>query len=125
MEGRANPAAPKEAEGVPLQVRYQSAATMALRAREGLAVRQFLVDLAPLAQLGQDHLNRISGRIDTDAMLEALHDASPSLPASILRAREEADQIAQAQAQQQQMMMMAQAAPAWPRPRRTAPKRPR
>lgn len=105
------PPPPKEAEGVPLQVRYQSAATMALRAREGLAVRQFLVDLAPLAQLGQNHLNRISGRIDTDAMLEALHDASPSLPASILRAREEADQIAEAQAQQQQMMMMAQAAP--------------
>lgn len=105
------PPPPKEAEGLPLQVRYQSAATMALRAREGLAVRQFLVDLAPLAGLGQDHLNRISGRIDTDAMLEALHDASPSLPASILRAREEADQIAQAQAQQQQLMMAAQAAP--------------
>ena len=105
------PPPPKEAEGLPLQVRYQSAATMAMRAREGLAVRQFLADLTPLSQMGPQHLNRISGRIDTDAMLEALHDASPSLPASILRAREEADQIAQAQAQQQQLMMMAQAAP--------------
>lgn len=105
------PPPPKEAEGLPLQVRYQSAATMAMRAREGLAVRQFIADLGPMAQLGPDYLNRIKARLDPDALMETLHDGSPSLPASILRSREEADQIAQAQAQQQQMMMAAQAAP--------------
>lgn len=105
------PPPPREAEGLPLQVRYQSAATMALRAREGLAVRQFLTDLAPLAQVGQRHLDRISGRIDTDAVIEALHDASPSLPAAILRARGDADQIAEAEAQQRQAMQAAAMAP--------------
>jgi hypothetical protein len=105
------PPPPKEAEGVPLQVRYQSAATMALRAREGLAVRQYLMDLGPLAQMGPRHLDRINGRLDTDALMEALHDASPSLPASILRGRDEADQIAEAEAQQRQMLQMAAAAP--------------
>lgn len=101
------PPPPKEAAGVPLQVRYQSAATMALRAREGLAVRQFLNDLAPMAALGQSHLDRISGRINTDALLETLHDASPSLPAAILRSRDDADAIAQAEARQRQMMQAA------------------
>jgi hypothetical protein len=94
-------------EGTPLQVRYQSAATMALRAREGLAVRQFLNDLAPMAALGQRHLDRISGRINTDALLETLHDASPSLPAAILRSRDDADAIAKAEAEQRQMMQAA------------------
>jgi len=105
------PQPPQEAAGVPLQVRYQSAATMALRAREGLSVRQFIADLAPLAQLGQQHLDRISARTDTDAVMEALHDASPSLPAAILRGRDEADQLQQQAEQQRQMMMAAQMAP--------------
>lgn len=101
------PPPPSEAQGVPLQVRYQSAATMALRAREGLAVRQFLADLAPMAALGQQHLDRINGRINTDALVETLHDASPSLPAAILHSREVADHLAQQQAQQRQMMQAA------------------
>ncbi len=105
------PPPPKEAEGVPLQVRYQSAATMALRAREGLAVRQFLTDLAPMAQLGERHLERISGRLNTDALIETLHDASPSLPAAILHSREDADKLAEADAQNRQLMQAAAMAP--------------
>lgn len=105
------PAPPDEAAGVPLNIRYQSAATMAMRAREGLAARQFITDLAPLAQLGPQHAERIAGRINTDAYLEALHDASASLPASILHSREQADQTAQQMAQQRQAMEMAAAAP--------------
>ncbi len=98
-------------ENTPLQVRYQSAAQMAMRSREGLAARQFMADIAPLAQLGQSHLSRISGRINTDALLETLHDASPSLPASILNSREEADAVQQAEQQNQQAMQMAAMAP--------------
>lgn len=102
------PPPPPEAQGMPLQVRYQSAATMAQKAREGQAIRQFIGDLGPLAQMDQ----RFADRVDPDALTEALHDASPSLPASILRSRDEADQIAKgrAQAEQaQQAMQMAQA----------------
>lgn len=98
------PPPPPEAQGLPLAVRYQSAATMALRSREGLAVRQFLADLAPLAALGENHHQRIAARLDPDAAMEALHDASPSLPARLLRDRSVADQDQQAAQQQQGMM---------------------
>ncbi|WP_010140414.1 portal protein [Oceanicola sp. S124] len=100
------PPPPSEAQGMPLQVRYQSQATMALRAREGQAIRQFLNDLAPLAQLDSRYVDRV----DPDGLTEALHDASPTLPARILRSREEADQIAQGRAQQQQLQQAMQAA---------------
>ncbi len=101
------PPPPKEAQGMPLQLRYTSQATMALRAREGLAIRRFIGDLGPLAQLDP----RYADRVDPDGLVEALHDASPSLPARILRSREQADEIAKARAQQTQqaqMMDMAQ-----------------
>ena len=45
------PPPPPEASEMPLQVRYQSAATQALKAREGLAIRNFLQDLGPLAAM--------------------------------------------------------------------------
>ncbi|MEX0306038.1 MAG: portal protein [Ruegeria sp.] len=95
-------------EGTPLQVRYQSAATMALRASEGQAIRGFLRDIVPLAQAKPRYMDRIND----DALIEALHDASPSLPAAILRPREEADQIAEGRAQQQQAAQMLEAAQA-------------
>ena len=91
------PPPPAEAEGLPLQVRYQSAATQALKAREGLAIRSFLNDLGPLIQLDP----RFGDRISPDDLTEAMHDASPALPASILRSREEADAIAQGRAEQE------------------------
>lgn len=101
---------PPEAAGQPLRVRYQSAAAQAMRAREGAAIRQFVGDLGPLAQMNPRYLDRL----DPDAVAEALHDASPSLPARVLRSREEADQLAQARAEQeqqeQQMAMMQQGA---------------
>ena len=100
------PPPPKEAEGLPMGMRYQSAASMAMKAREGMAIVQFLGNLGPLAQTDPRYLQRL----DPDAVIEALHEASPSLPARMLRSREEADAIAQAQAQaQQQAMMLEQA----------------
>ncbi|MGR3521931.1 MAG: portal protein [Paracoccus sp. (in: a-proteobacteria)] len=96
------PPPPKEAQGLPLGMRYQSAASMAMKAREGMAIVQFLGNLGPLAQTNPRYLQRL----DPDAVIEALHEASPSLPARMLRSREEADQIAQAQAQQQQQQQL-------------------
>ncbi|GGH36273.1 Bacteriophage head to tail connecting protein [Cribrihabitans marinus] len=95
-------------EGTPLQVRYQSAATMALRASEGQAIRGFLRDIVPLAQVKPRYMDRIND----DALIEALHDASPSVPASILHSREVADQAAEARAQQAQAAQMMEAAQA-------------
>lgn len=97
------PPPPKEAKGRPLQVRYTSAAQLAMKAREGLAIRRFIADLAPLAQTNPRYLDRV----DPDALIEALHEAAPSLPATLMRSRDEADQLAAARAQQQQMAQMA------------------
>lgn len=102
------PPPPQEAQGRPLRMRYQSAAQMAMQAREGMAIRNFLNDLGPLASLDPRYVDRL----DPDAVTEALHDASPILPAAILRSREEADKIAASRAQAQQAasaMEMAQA----------------
>ncbi|WP_347137533.1 portal protein [Paracoccus sp. SSK6] len=98
------PPPPKEAEGLPMGMRYQSAASMAMKAREGMAIVQFLDNLGPLAQTDRRYLQRL----DPDAVIEALHEASPSLPARMLRSREEADAIAEADAQAQQQAMMLQ-----------------
>ena len=100
------PAPPKEAQGLPMQVRYQSAASMAMKAREGMAIKQFIADLGPLAQTNQRYLERL----DPDAVIEALHEAAPSLPARLLRSREDADQLAEARAQREQMAQGLQAA---------------
>ena len=97
------PPPPAEARGMPLSVRYTSAAQLAMKAREGLAIRRFIADLGPMAQTNPRYLDRL----DPDATIEAMHEAAPSLPAKILRSREEADQLAQARAQQQQMAQMA------------------
>ncbi len=100
------PPPPKEAQGLPMQVRYQSAASMAMKAREGMAIKQFINDLGPLAQTDPRYIERL----DPDAIIEALHEAAPSLPARLLRSRQDADQIAEARAQQQQMAQGLQAA---------------
>lgn len=93
------PPPPKEAQGMPLGMRYQSAASMAMKAREGMAIVQFLANLAPLANTNPRYIERL----DPDATIEALHEASPSLPARMLRTREEADQLSAQRAEQQQM----------------------
>jgi len=98
------PPPPPEAEGLPLNLRYQSAATAALRQREGIAVRRFIDDLGPMAQYDRRYVDRV----DPDGLIETLHDASPSLPARILRSRDEADQIAERRAQGEQAQQMAQ-----------------
>lgn len=100
------PPPPKEAENLPLGVRYQSAASMAMKAREGLAIVQFLNNLAPLAQTSPRYLDRL----DPDTTIEALHEASPSLPARMLRSRDEANQLEAERQQQQQAAMAMQAA---------------
>lgn len=103
------PPPPEEGRGLPLRVRYQSAATMAMKARDAQTLRSFLNDLGPLAQISP----RYRDRLDHDATIEALHDASASLPATLLRSRADADQIAKAraeQAEQAQQMEMAQQA---------------
>lgn len=100
------PPPPPEAEGLPLGMRYQSAASMAMKAREGMAIVQFLGNLGPLAQTDPRYLQRL----DPDATIEALHAASPSLPARMLRSRDDADQIAEAQAQAAQQQQMVEAA---------------
>lgn len=100
------PPPPKEAQGMPMGVRYTSAAQLAMKAREGVAIVQFLQNLGPLAQTNPRYIDRL----DPDATIEALHEASPSLPARILRSREEADQLAEARAQQEQAAQMAQLA---------------
>lgn len=100
------PAPPPDAAGLPLQVRYTSAAALAMKAREGTAIMQFLGNLGPLAAANPRYMDRL----DPDATVEALHEASPSLPARILRSREAADQLAEARAQQEQQAQMMQMA---------------
>lgn len=100
------PPPPKGTEGIPLQVRYTSAAQLAKKSREGLAIVQFLQNLGPLAQTNPRYVDRL----DPDATIEALHEASPSLPAKMLRPREVADQIADDRNRQMQMAQMAQMA---------------
>jgi hypothetical protein len=102
------PPPPPEAAGQPLRITYQSAAAMAMRAREGMAIRQFLADVAPMAQVDPRYMDRVS----PDDLMEALHDATPSLPARILRSRDEADALAEQRAQMQQAQMAMQAAQA-------------
>lgn len=108
------PPPPPEAQAMelPLQVTYTSAAAMAVKAREGLAVGQFLANLAGLAQLGPEHMQRVADRLDPDAAIDVLHDASASVPAKILRPREAADQLAAQRQQAQEAMMALQAAQA-------------
>lgn len=106
-QGQINPP-PPDAGGMALRVRYQSMAAMAMKAREGAAIRQFVNDLAPMAQTG----SRALDRRDDDAIIEALHEASPSLPASILRSREDADHIAQVRAEKQEQAEQVQLAQA-------------
>lgn len=93
-------------QGVPLEVRYTSAAAMALRASEAAAVRNYVGDLAGLAQFKPEVLDRLSA----DDYAEVLHNASTTLPQRLLVPREMAMQIRQQRAQQQQQMQQMQMA---------------
>ena len=92
-------------EGVELTVTYLSAAAMAQRSAEGVAVRRLVADLAPLAEIKP----RVMDRIDDDALVEALH-LSLGAPAALLRSREAADALSEARAQQEQAGQALQAA---------------
>lgn len=92
---------------VPLMVVYTSAAAMAQRAQERLATMQLIADITPLAAVDP----RYTDRLDPDAVVEALHEASGA-GARLLRTREDADKIAEARAeaaQAAQAMAAAQA----------------
>lgn len=104
--GQIDPVPEGVPEGMPLQVRYQSAAALALRASEAQAVRQYFRDLQPIMALQPEMRHRFSG----DDYAEVLHEASPQLPQRLLRSREEAAQMAQAEQQQQQAAAMPQMA---------------
>lgn len=94
---------PKDAK---LQIRYTSAAAMALRASEAQAVRQYVSDLMPLMQIKPELKHRLSG----DDYAEILHDASTTLPQRLLVSREQAAAAANAEAQAAQMAQMAEMA---------------
>jgi hypothetical protein len=101
------PPPPEGAEGVALQVDYQSAAAMAQKSTEGNSALRLIEDLAPLIGIKP----RIADRLDDDGLVEVLH-AARGAPSRLLRSREQADDIAQMRAQQQQeaqAMQMAQA----------------
>lgn len=104
--GQIPPAPEGTPPGTTLGVRYQSQAAAARAASEAAAIRRYVGDVLPLAETDPRYLDRL----DPDAVMETLHDASPALPASILRPREAADRIAaqraEAQQQAQQMEMM-------------------
>ena len=95
-------------EGTPgdakLEIRYTSAAAMALRASEAQAVRRYVGDLLPLMQVKPELRHRLSA----DDYAEVLHEASPTLPQRLLVSREDAAKAAQAEAQQQQAAQAAQ-----------------
>lgn len=100
------PPPPKGMEGLPLQVRYQSAASAAMLSTSGNAVLRVLQDVAPLIQF----MPRITDRLDPDGLLETIM-AARGAPAAVARSREDADKIAEErakQAQMAQMMAMAQ-----------------
>lgn len=104
--GQIDPVPDGTPDGVPLSVRYQSAAAMALRASEAQAVRGFLADLGPLMQLNPDVRHRLS----VDDYVEVLHEASPSLPQRLLRSREDAAALVAQDQQAAQAAQMAEVA---------------
>lgn len=91
------PPAPEEAQGQPLNIKYQSAAAMAQRSAEGAAVMRILNDITPLIEVKP----RLADRLDEDAIIEALQEARGA-PAKILRSRAEADAIGRQRTQAQQ-----------------------
>lgn len=97
-------------EGTPsdakLQIRYQSAAALALRASEATAVRRYMADLAPMMEIKPELRHRISAH----DYAEILHEASPTLPQRLLVSREQAQQSYDAELQAQQAQQMAELA---------------
>lgn len=106
--GQIDPVPEGVPQGMPLQVRYTSAAAMALRASEAQAARNYVADLSALAQMGKPE---VLDRLSADDYAEVLHEASTTLPQRLLVTREAADQARQARAQAEQAaqgMAMAQ-----------------
>lgn len=85
--------------GIPLQVRYTSAAAMALRASEAQAARTYVADLMALSQVKPEVLDRLSA----DDYAEMLHEASTTIPQRLLVPREQAQQVRQQRQQAEQM----------------------
>lgn len=104
--GQIDPVPDGTPDDAKLQIRYTSAAAMALRASEANAVRQYIADLMPLMQIKPELIDRLSA----DDYAEVLHEASPTLPQRLLVSREEAAAKAEARAQAQQAAQMAEMA---------------
>jgi hypothetical protein len=98
------PPPPKEAQGQPLDIEYQSAAALAQKSAEGAAIMRIFADISPLIQIKP----RMADRLDDDALIEALHEARGA-PPSILRSREEADALSRQRAEAQNQASMMQA----------------
>lgn len=95
------PPPPPEISGQPLDVQYLSAAAMAAKSAEGAAIVRLFDDLAPLAAISPEHVQRAVDRLDPDGLVESLSDAR-GVPSRVLRSRDVADEIAASRAQQQQ-----------------------
>lgn len=91
------PPPPPEAEGADLRVEYTSAAALAQKSAEGAAIVRLLNDVGPLVAMKP----RLADRIDEDGMFEALH-AARGAPASMMRSRDEADELSRQRAEQEQ-----------------------
>lgn len=104
--GQIPPAPEGTPKGAEIAVSYTSAATMAQRARVAGQLRGYMADAAGIAQISPDHAKRVAARLDPDVLLEALHEASPGLPARLLRGRQQADAAVQ-QAEQAEQAMVA------------------
>lgn len=88
------------------RIRYSSPITRAQRADKGVAVLRTVEAVGALAQFDQS----IVHRIDASAALETVVD-SFGAPSNILRAKADAQQMADQDAQNQQMSALLQAAP--------------
>ncbi|MFD2854033.1 portal protein [Seohaeicola zhoushanensis] len=104
--GQIEPVPQGTPEGTVLQVHYQTAAAMALRASEAGAVRRYVADLLPVINVKPE----LADRLSADDYAEILHEMSPALPQRLLVSREQADADRQARAQQMQAMQAMQMA---------------
>jgi len=99
------PPPPEEAQGVALEVDYQSAAAAAQKSSEAAAMTRIVQELAPLAQVKP----RVMDRLDPDGYVEALVEARGA-PAGFLVSREQADAMAEQRARAQQLEQAVQLA---------------
>ncbi len=97
------PPPPEGAKGRPMNIVYQSGASMAQKSAEGAALSRLLQDVTPLVQMDPEGKGRrILDRINADDMLEAFQEARGADP-RVLRSRQDADQAAEARQPQQDL----------------------